>query len=410
MEVRAQADLSTKKAVVVFPDLGSGGGAEKYALVLAVELARLGFQTIVATADGVAIESIGAYHGEDVSALSQLLLPQREHRPGERFVAFRDLWQERRWVRILTQQEADLMVSAEYRLSLHGLAKKNVYLVHFPHQDPPPSSRLLNRIYTNIMRRLGGLMKTGGSDFLAGYQTVVANSRFTARHVLLKWGREASVLYPPCPPVPSGDVGKERWILSVGRFEPRRASGPHKAQDVMVEAFRSLTDLHESGWRLVLAGTCAESGRAFVEDLKRRSGDAPVVFRTNVSQAEMNDLYARSSLYWHAQGFGTDPEIDAFSQEHFGMSTVEAMSAKCVPVVYDTAGPHEVVEGVPGVGRWTDVAGLLSETRRIAGLDDRERMIVGEACMRRAKSFSRDAFRKGLINILEIAGGQAADA
>ncbi len=92
------------------------------------------------------------------------------------------------------------------------------------------------------------------------------------------------------------------------------------------------------------------------------------------------------------------------------MSTVEAMSAKCVPVVYDTAGPHEVVEGVPGVGRWTDVAGLLSETRRIAGLDDRERMIVGEACMRRAKSFSRDAFRKGLINILEIAGGQAADA
>src|SRR5207247_4766844 len=55
-------------------------------------------------------------------------------------------------------------------------------------------------------------------------------------------------------------------------------------------------------------------------------------------------LYEESSLYWHATGFGTDSELEPEKQEHFGITTCEAMSMGCVPVVIRRGGQPEIVE------------------------------------------------------------------
>ena len=69
-----------------------------------------------------------------------------------------------------------------------------------------------------------------------------------------------------------------------------------------------------------------------------------MVLHPDASGAELRDLYARASIFWHAAGLGEDPERHPDRYEHFGITTVEAMSAGAVPVVIDAAGQVEIVE------------------------------------------------------------------
>ncbi len=57
------------------------------------------------------------------------------------------------------------------------------------------------------------------------------------------------------------------------------------------------------------------------------------MFHVDAPGAELADLYARASIFWHAAGLGEDAEDDPNRMEHFGISIVEAMSAGAVPVV-----------------------------------------------------------------------------
>ncbi len=70
-----------------------------------------------------------------------------------------------------------------------------------------------------------------------------------------------------------------------------------------------------------------------------------------------------ASIFWSATGLGEDEERAPWAQEHFGMTTAEAMAGGCVPVVIDRAGQREIVrEGVNGF-RWSTPAELIGEDR-----------------------------------------------
>ena len=71
------------------------------------------------------------------------------------------------------------------------------------------------------------------------------------------------------------------------------------------------------------------------------------MLHADASGAELRDLYGRASIFWHAAGLGEDPERHPDRYEHFGITTVEAMSAGAVPVVIDAAGQAEIVEQGP---------------------------------------------------------------
>ena len=79
-----------------------------------------------------------------------------------------------------------------------------------------------------------------------------------------------------------------------------------------------------------------------------RSGRPPRACRWSCTPTprgpSSRDLYGRASIFWHAAGLGEDPERHPDRYEHFGITTVEAMSAGAVPVVIDAAGQVEIVE------------------------------------------------------------------
>ena len=97
----------------------------------------------------------------------------------------------------------------------------------------------------------------------------------------------------------------------------------------------------------------------------------------------MRRLFAESSIYWHASGFGEDEQRTPERFEHFGITVVEALAAGAVPIVYGAGGPAEIVQdGVHGY-HWHDLDELMALTRRVA-TDVAERGRLSAAAEQRA--------------------------
>jgi len=233
--------------------------------------------------------------------------------------------------------------------------------------------------------------------FLDTYDGLVANSEFTRGWIRRWWHRDAVVLYPPAAFKAPGP--KEPIILAVGRFFAPRA-GHSKKQREMVEAFRRLTaGGRAEGWSLHLVGGCSERDRPYLDQVRADAAGLDVVFHVGASGAELADLYARGSIFWHAAGLGVQPEHDPNGMEHFGIAIVEAMSAGAVPVVLDQAGPAEIVEHDVSGLQFHDLDGLVAATESLLADPGRlERLSQG--ARQRAEHFGFEAFAQRLEAIV----------
>lgn len=230
---------------------------------------------------------------------------------------------------------------------------------------------------------------------LSRYDAVVCNSKFTKDNLDRKVGRGATVVYPPVDVSSfSGPHKKEHIILSVGRFSGHFEA---KKQDVLIDVFREM--LHEDvvdGWKLVLAGGLLDSDRHYFEKLKTKAHGLPVDLQPNIDFRALVSLYGRASLYWHAAGFGeTDPE----HMEHFGISTVEAMAAGCVPLVFGGGGQKEIVsQGIDGF-LWSTKDQLRWETIKLVS-DEKAMGIFSVGAKKSARRFDKEVFQKDFDTIL----------
>ena len=127
-------------------------------------------------------------------------------------------------------------------------------------------------------------------------------------------------------------------------------------------------------WELHLVGT-ADDEFAAGSAAQTRGRIARRVPRRLAARRTCLELYAQSSLYWHATGFGVDAERHPERLEHFGISTVEAMMYGVVPLVVPAGGQSEIVtDGVNG-RHWTTVAELVGATRSLIASPDEWRRL-----------------------------------
>ena len=201
--------------------------------------------------------------------------------------------------------------------------------------------------------------------------------------------------------VPAGEPdweAKQPIVLSVGRFF---AGGHSKRHDVMTRAFRDLVDAGHSGWELHLVGALHHNpnDEAYFAEVRRLAEGYPIHIHTDVPRAELEDLYGRASIYWHAAGYGVDPEARPAELEHFGMTTVEAMGRGAVPVAFGRGGQPEIIS--PGVDGWlwTETAELLALTSELMQDPARLRRL-GEAARARSHAFSSSVFRERIVEAL----------
>lgn len=228
-------------------------------------------------------------------------------------------------------------------------------------------------------------------SFLDSYDQVVSISEYTAQWVQRLWGRSSEVLYPPVHTSDTPVASKKPQALSIGRFFAADR-GHSKKQLEMVTAFAAAQDRGElQGWTYHLVGGCSPEDEGYVEQVRRVGAGHAVELHVNAPRQLVQKLLSTSSLFWHATGLGEHPEDRPWAMEHFGITTVEAMAAGCVPVVIALAGQREIVrDGVDGY-LFNGLDQLVARSVELA-TDPQRRDAMAEAAVARAQTFSEHAF------------------
>jgi len=235
--------------------------------------------------------------------------------------------------------------------------------------------------------------------------------RIVYSHYVLEWLRQrwkvnGRVLMPGVPLVDDLQRPKERLILAVGRFVGRFADGwNNKRQDVLIDAFSQLPRHLQDTWHLVLAGGCSPSPEMeeFLEALKRQANGLNISFEINVPAARLADLQERARLFWHAAGFDR-PSTEPERAEHFGMSTVEAMSHGVIPLVYADGGQVEIVN--EEFGRlWHSIPQLVEQTTQLMMQSPTELDATATAARRASLLYGAARFEGEARELLGTASG-----
>jgi glycosyltransferase involved in cell wall biosynthesis len=235
---------------------------------------------------------------------------------------------------------------------------------------------------------------------LARYHAIWSISEFTRTWVRRYWRRESALLTPPVDveAFASSPDGKRNMILNVGRF----FAGSHNKKHVeMVTAFKRMVDQGLRGWELHLAGSLTPD-RMHVEYLERVQREAqgyPIVLHVNAPFGELQRLYGEAAIYWHASGFGEDEAREPIKFEHFGITTVEAMAAGCVPVVIAKGGQPEIVQHGRNGFLWQSLSELQSLTLRL--IEDRAlRERLAAAALADSRRYDKSHFQARLDELV----------
>jgi len=173
---------------------------------------------------------------------------------------------------------------------------------------------------------------------------ILCYSKFMQKIIESRLHKNASIL-SPCVDIEkfkSNFTNKKNIILSVGRFfrYPH-----HKKHDLLIEIFKKNYQKYFKDWKLIIAGGLTEKeGNNVISNLKQQTVGFPVKVVVNPTFTDLIRLYKMAKLYWHAAGFGDDIQAYPEKTEHFGITTLEAMAAGAVPLVFAAGGQKDIIE------------------------------------------------------------------
>lgn len=227
---------------------------------------------------------------------------------------------------------------------------------------------------------------------LSKINKIICNSNFTKDFIDKKLGTKSIVLYPPSSIFfEKKELKKENIILTVGRFGILPDGGYFKKQDFIIKVFKKMIDQGLRNWRLIMVVSYIEKYKNELKKLKDMGNKYPIEFVENVNFKDLQNIYLKSKIYWHASGFGEDLIKNPERAEHFGISTVEAMSAKSVPVVINAGGQREIVDDGKNGFLWKTEKDLIDKTLIIIK-DDSLRKRFSQDASKKAVNFSNEMF------------------
>ena len=390
----------------IFDHMSGGlGGGQLVAAQMAAQLSRGHEVELIHCGEGYSLSSLAQAFEVDLSRVRERVVNnslESFNLPGEvsTLVYLRDGLRANRQL----TEPYDLFIYSGHGVPPFSYAKKGLIYCHFP-KEGCPSETLSSVEGFKRRSQLSQWMYLTAYDWLwryrmRGYQTVLANSLFTAHWIKQLWKKEAEVVYPPVSlQVP--EMEKSNVIVSIGRFVDSHNIKNHRQQ---LKAFEKLLSKVGSGWRLNLIGFCSFAPKevAYLEELRRMAKDMPVSFVVNAERGEVLRHLAEARLFWHTAGISDANEtIAPAKMEHFGIATVEAMLAGCVPLVPAQGGQVEIVEH--GLSGWLcrDTEELVEYSARLAA-DHQLLNVMGRRAADRGCMFNQSMFAQ---RIAQVVGG-----
>lgn len=374
------------------PKGGTIGGCEVSVAVLAAGLAAEHEVEIVHYRPNLTRELLAEFADVDLSRVRLRLGPVLEPQRGSPWKVIARMRKE-------GEQETDIggdcdvFISFNHETPVFTKAPLAILVVLFPFTTPEsmvqrqPDPAPLVRIREAWQRRWH---KWKLRSRLRNYSVRLAISEFSRTWTKSRWGIESGVLYPPVKVGGAAGDRKGKLILSVGRFA---VDGHGKKQIEMLQAFRKLRDTQGTDWDYDCVGACGSSAqeRLFLDQVRVLARESGASVAANLNRGELEDRYRRASIFWHATGMDVNEQLQPEKAEHFGITTVEAMAAGCVPVVIKRGAQPEIVEhGINGF-LWETTEELVTHTFRLQE-DASLLRKMSEAAKARAAKFSRGAF------------------
>ncbi len=303
------------KAAIYNPYLDTLGGGERYTLAVAAALAKNGYQVDIEWKQKSIKEKLEKRFGLDLETINFI----EDIKRGDGYdVCF--------WV-------SDGSIPTMK-------ARKNLLHFQVPFHDVNGNT-LLNKMKLFRIKK------------------IICNSMFTKRFIDKEYGVESIVIYPPVSIEKIKPKRKEKIILSVGRFSQLLQS---KRQDLLIRAFKKM---NLADWRLIIVGGSEVGAGNFVKKLKKEALGFPIEIMENPNFAFLKEMYGKAKIFWSASGFGIKEEKEPEKVEHFGITTVEAMAAGAVPIVFNAGGTKEIIEDGKTGFLWKKESELISFTKEL---------------------------------------------
>jgi len=299
-----------------------------------------------------------------------------------------------------TLHSADIGIITSKVFPFGNHARKNVYILQMPFRRMGPLQILRRALTESPQAAAKDLLRLGLLHDARSASLVIMYSEFCRQQIQKSHHLCAQVLYPPIDDF-AGHLPKERIILSVGRFF--KGLYNDKRYDILIDAFKQLHQrLPDRSWEYHLVGSCSSdpASRAFLSWLENASRGFPIRIHVNASYDELKQYYQRATFFWHAAGYGIDEDVYPDRTEHFGMSTVEAMSAGCIPFAVNAGGQKEIVSHGKSGYLWNTVGELIGETLDVMLNPERVPPMQREA-RKRFTDFSPEKFTRHVLSLFQ---------
>jgi alpha-1,2-mannosyltransferase len=379
------------KAVLVHHSLDIAGGAELVAIATIEALSEMGYKVDLITIKKPQLRLLEKIFNASLKIdRNRCLLPtSADYRKSIYFQLVMQLLT----IPLTLINKADIIINtqADFPLPYFKRGKTLISYVHFPYvlskEQVPISSRYSHsifwRLYFAIYNALIILMKPL-LFFTLKNSVVLTNSNFSKKAIRrLVPGVLPLIIRPPV------NIGRfanaitsskrENRVIVIGRITPEK----------QLERAIEICSLLPITIDLLIVGSADSSDRTaeYLKKLKQmieayNLGDR-VKILANIRWDELTNLLMTAKVYLHTK-----------SDEHFGISIVEAISAGLIPVVPDSGGPTEFV---PRKYRYLTTKQAANLISKYIAASQSERFAISKV----ADEFSKEYFKSKIKKIIQ---------
>lgn len=228
---------------------------------------------------------------------------------------------------------------------------------------------------------------------------IICNSYFTKKFIDKKFGVNSEVLYPPARIALKSSHTKKNQILTVGRYSIIAPDNDFKKLSFMVSAFKKFKKKRLKGWKLVIVTNVLPQDENQFSNFEKSIKNKDIIIYKNAPIEQIDQLYNESKIYWHAAGYGENLAVHPERAEHFGISTVEAMSHGAIPVVIKAGGQIEIVKDEESGYLWETEEELIEKTHKAAVDKELSKKLSFNAVIA-SERFTKERFCQELNHII----------
>ncbi|GMO46490.1 MAG: hypothetical protein Ta2B_28070 [Termitinemataceae bacterium] len=279
-------------------------------------------------------------------------------------------------------------------------SKPAIHIVHFPERKQFKRKRFRKNLFLLFAEFLKNKEEVNmDKKYRSAYSYYLCNSKFTASYFKESYpdiaANKIKVVYPPVKLFENILRPRKPQIVVFSRMTV------DKKIDILINTF--CTIFSKTDVKLFVMGAAnTDSEIQYLDCLKKIIDNGiNIEFCTNPDRSKVAEILSESRIFWHAKGFG---EYNPHMFEHFGITTVEVMSAGLIPIVIDKGGQKEIVDHKINGFKWDTINCLVKYTKYVLEFSDERFTEMSLRASEKARLFSEEHFQNSFGKIIQELG------